>query len=256
MQKRVKLLVVICGVLCATVGVTAPAHTQDYTRDRARDIFELTNRDRVARGLQPLRWSASLAAAAQTHAVRMAGEKYLSHEYPGEGNLGERAAQAGSHFEAIAENIATGYSDAMLEAEWMNSAPHRQNILDPQMNSLGVGVVERGGSLFAVEDFSNAVDALSAGEIERKVGELLRREGIDPTAPREGAARACLSNSGYPRGSTGKLVLRFDTSDLSRLPGEVEGPVRSGHFSRASVATCEGGSQGNFTSYRVAIVLY
>jgi uncharacterized protein YkwD len=38
----------------------------------------------------------------------------------------------------------------------MKSPPHRANILDKDMDSIGVGVVERGGQLFAVEDFSQA----------------------------------------------------------------------------------------------------
>ena len=36
----------------------------------------------------------------------------------------------------------------------MKSPPHRANILDKDMNSVGIGVVEQRGQLFAVEDFS------------------------------------------------------------------------------------------------------
>jgi uncharacterized protein YkwD len=35
----------------------------------------------------------------------------------------------------------------------MGSANHRANILDRDMDSVGIGVVERGGQVFAVEDF-------------------------------------------------------------------------------------------------------
>jgi hypothetical protein len=244
-------------VLCGAFLALTQAYAQNDYANRARDIFELTNRDRVARGLPPLRWSSTLAAAAQAHAERMAGENYLSHEYPGEGDVGQRAAEAGAHFAAIAENIATGPNDAAIEAEWMNSTPHRRNILDPQMNALGIGVVVRRGTLFAVEDFDDASEALSSAEVEGRVGALLRREGIEPTAPREAAAQACLSSSGYPRGGTGRLVVRFDTPDLRQLPGGVESAIHSGQYRRASVATCSNGSrQGSFTTYRVAIVLY
>jgi hypothetical protein len=38
----------------------------------------------------------------------------------------------------------------------MNSPPHRANILDPELDSLGVAVVERNGELFAVQDFALA----------------------------------------------------------------------------------------------------
>jgi Cysteine-rich secretory protein family len=257
MRKRRGLLAVMCAVFCMTFGLQMRAHAQSKFSDQAQHIFELTNHDREARGLQPLRWDTSLAAAAQEHAERMAGENYLSHEYPGEGDVGMRAAQAGAHFQAIAENIAMGYSDDAIEAEWMNSTPHRRNILDPQMNAIGVGVVARRGNFFAVEDFANASVALSPEQVEHRIDDLLRNEGIDPTAPHEAAAQACLSNSGYPRGGTGRLVIRFDTPALNELPSAVEVPVRSGAYSRASVAACPGGGrQGSFTTYRVAIVLY
>jgi uncharacterized protein YkwD len=38
----------------------------------------------------------------------------------------------------------------------MKSPPHRANVLDTDMDSIGVGVVEHGGKMFAVEDFSKA----------------------------------------------------------------------------------------------------
>jgi uncharacterized protein YkwD len=38
----------------------------------------------------------------------------------------------------------------------MKSPAHRTNILDSDMNSIGIGVAQRGGQLFVVEDFANA----------------------------------------------------------------------------------------------------
>jgi uncharacterized protein YkwD len=38
----------------------------------------------------------------------------------------------------------------------MESPLHRANILDTDMDSAGVGVAERNGQLYAVEDFSKA----------------------------------------------------------------------------------------------------
>lgn len=254
MRKWIVGLALLCMTMC--FFVQAYAQEQERFENRAQQIFELTNRDRVARGLQPLRWSGSLAAAAQRHAERMSTQGYLMHQYPGEGNVGQRAEQAGAHFQAIAENIATGYSDQQIEQEWMHSAPHRRNILDPQMNALGVGIVARGGTLYAVEDFAQASEAFSPRQVEGRVGSLLREDGVDPSAPRGAAARACASDSGYPQGGTGKLVIRFDTGDLSQLPAQVVQQIRSGRYSRASVAACPGGRQGSFTTYKVAIVLY
>ena len=253
MMLRAGLYVILSMALCVFIR----AYAQNEPGDRAQRIFELTNRDRVARGLQPLHWDASLAAAAQSHADRMGEENSLQHQYAGEGNVAARAAQTGAHFQAIAENIATGYSADAIEAEWMHSTPHRTNILDPQMNALGVGVVSRGGNLYAVEDFAEASEALSPRQVESKVDALLRSENIEPSGPREAAAMACSSDSGYPKSATGKLVIRFDTPDLNRLPSQVASQIRGGSYRSAAVAACpHADRQGSFTTYRVAIVLY
>jgi len=247
----------ILWTVCAALFAIGTAHAQNDPSDQAHRIFELTNQDRIARGLPPLRWDQSLASAAQSHAQWMVSEGELSHQYPGEASLMARAAHAGAHFQAVAENIATGWSAEAIETEWMHSPSHRTNILDPQMNDIGVGVVAHNGTLYAVEDFDDASQQLSSLQIERKVGALLRAEGIDPSVPPSAAQLACSSSGGYPAGETGKLVIRFDTPDLTQLPSAVTAQIHSGNYRRASVAACSsGGTQGNFTTYSIAIVLY
>ncbi|MGH9585332.1 MAG: CAP domain-containing protein [Acidobacteriaceae bacterium] len=225
----------------------------DQGPGNAHHIATLTNNDRAAHGLGALRWSDSLAAAAQAHAERMAAEGYLSHQYPGEAGLGARAAMAGAHFREIAENIATGYSDGQVEQEWMHSAPHRRNILDPDLNAIGVAVVARGNMLYVAEDFADASEALSPQQVEHKVGGLLRLEGVEPTVAHSAAALTCSSRA-YPPGA--RLVMRFDTGDLSQLPAQISAQIHRGDYRKASVAACPGGKQGNFTTYMVAVALY
>jgi hypothetical protein len=233
------------------------AHAQENSAEVARRIFELTNRDRQAHNLQPLQWNGALAAAAQAHADRMVVARFLSHDYPGEPSLVQRTSSAGAHFQAVAENIATGFSAPMIDSEWMHSATHRANILDPRMNALGVGLVERNGTMYAVEDFSDESESLSPRQVEQKVGELLRREGINPSAPRHAATLACQSHGGYPPGLTSGVVIGFDTGDLTRLPNQVVSQIHRGDFRSASVAACGSGeSHHGFESFKVAIVLY
>lgn len=252
MRRIIALIMAVCCVVCCQ----AEAHAQQDTTARAKHIAELTNRDREAHGLDPLKWNDSLAAAARAHSQRMAEEGELSHQYAGESNVGERAAQAGAHFRAIAENVATGYSDEQVEQGWMHSPPHRRNILDPKLNAIGVGVVERGGTLYVTEDFAEANQALSPSQVERKVAGLLHEEGVKASMPRSTAAKVCETKRGYPAGGTGKLVVRFDTGDLNHLPEQVAAQIRQGGYQKASVAACQGGRQGSFTTYKIAIVLY
>jgi uncharacterized protein YkwD len=118
-----------------------------------RTLFELTNRARMEQKLKPLKWSPALADAARTHAKKMAAAGTISHQFPGEMDLSYRVRLVGVHFTEVAENVAQGPSAAVIQNEWMQSPHHRENILDPDLSFIGIGVVTRNGELFAVQDF-------------------------------------------------------------------------------------------------------
>ncbi|MGA7521056.1 MAG: CAP domain-containing protein [Acidobacteriaceae bacterium] len=220
----------------------------------ARRVFAFTNQDRQQRGLPLLTWNEDLAAAAQAHAQRMVREPSLSHQYPGEPDLLTRAARAGVHFRAVAENIAIGPTPVSIEDQWMHSTPHRTNILDPKMNALGVAILRRGPNLYAVEDFAQTNEALTPAQVEQRVRALLHNQDVDASAPAASAEAACASTRGVPQGSL--TVVRFQTPDLSQLPSQVVQVIHSRDFRKAAVGACAPTSQSDFTTYRVAIVFY
>lgn len=246
----------------ATVGLLAWAAVVCATcaaqrGDDARQILALTNADRQEQGLQPLQWNPALAAAAQAHAERMAREGTLSHQYAGEAPLMQRAAEAGAHFEAIAENVAMAPDPEAVEQAWMHSTPHRTNILDPKMNALGIGVAERGGYLYAVEDFGEASQMLNTQQVEQNVQQMLRGMGIDPSVAPEQAEQACALQHGVPPGPTPRLMVRFQTPDMQQLQAQLRQQVRAGIYTKAAVGACAPiGVQGSFTMYRVAVLLF
>lgn len=247
------------GVLSFLLAAAAlvPLAACGQAQDDAHQIFNLTNQDRKAQGLQPLEWNAALAAAAQAHAVRMAQEQQLSHQYPGEPELMQRAVAAGAHFEAIAENVAMAPDADGVENAWMHSTPHRTNILDPKMNALGVGVVERGGNLWAVEDFAEASQVLTRQQVEQKVSALVQALHIDPSGPASEAEQACAMEKGLPPASKARSVVRFETPDLSHLPNGLAASIGNGQFKEAAVGACAPRANNPaFTTYRVAILLY
>ena len=241
--------------LAAALSIAVSAARAQTAQEQ--QIFNLTNQDRQAHGLPILRWSTTLAQAAQKHAERMVEERNLSHQYSGEPDLMTRAASAGAHFEAIAENIATGPSSDAIDNEWMHSPPHRANILDPRMNALGVAVVSNRGTLYAVEDFAESNEALSPARIEQRVGELLRAQNVDVSAPSASAEQACAMGHGIPQGTNARAIVRFETPDLKQLPAQVEQQIHAGDFKRAAVGACAPTpGQTQFTTYRVAILFY
>jgi uncharacterized protein YkwD len=136
------------------VSETSSAPAKPSATEQA--LLDAANREREARGLRPLKWNVSLAAAAQSHAQKMAEAGTLSHQFPGEMDLGYRIHLAGLHFTEAAENVALGPSAAVIHKAWMNSPHHRDNLLDRDLDSIGIAVVECNGQLFAVQDFSRA----------------------------------------------------------------------------------------------------
>jgi uncharacterized protein YkwD len=84
----------------------------------------------------------------------MAQRGSAEHGFAGEPGLASRVTQAGVRFVSLSENVAQGPGPEAIQTEFLNSSNHRANILDSDMDSVGIGVVERRGQLFAVEDFS------------------------------------------------------------------------------------------------------
>jgi uncharacterized protein YkwD len=121
-----------------------------------QQLFAEANRARKAEALAELKWDEALAAAARRHAGVMAQHGSAEHGFAGEPNLASRASKAGARFVYLAENVIKGTSAQDIQAEFLKSSRHRANMLDADMDSIGVGVVERGGQVFAVENFSKA----------------------------------------------------------------------------------------------------
>jgi hypothetical protein len=181
----------------------------------------------------------------------------LQHQFPDEPDLPTRAGQAGAHFRAVAENIALGPNAADIERQWMHSTMHRTNILDSQMNIIGIALVHHRGEVWAVEDFAHIVEALGPPEIEGRVIGLLAQQGMRDAMATADARQTCEMEHGAAGGSRPRFVMRWEGSDLSRLPDVLVSKLQTGQFHSAAVGVCGGAQPGQgFTTYRVAVLLY
>jgi uncharacterized protein YkwD len=179
------IALLVAVVLSANLIVV---HAAPQTASAERALFDAANHERAAQGLAQLRWDNALANAARDHAQLMAERNTLSHQFPGEAALQDRARVAGARFTEIAENVAEGPSADVIHASWMHSPPHRANLLDPELTAIGIAVVGsvsrdgagRGGAgmLFAVQDFSQSVASLSLVEQEKQVAAALAAHGL------------------------------------------------------------------------------
>lgn len=219
----------------------------------------LANQSRAQEGLPALQWDATLAAAAMRHCVRMASEGEISHRYGGEPDLTQRAAAAGAHFSLIEENIAVGAYPEQIHQDWMHSPGHRTNLLNPQINRVGIAVVAAHGVLYAVSDYSEGVPVLSAAQVEARVADLIRMSGITVRRDPHDARLACPMDHGLPGGINDEpgFIMRWQGADLGHLPQNLVNKLASGEYGQADVGACPAeGVEGSFTAYRVAVLLY
>jgi Cysteine-rich secretory protein family len=241
--------------ITVTVAMTAiPALAQSAEEQQ---IMDLANGERTDANLPQLKWDASLAQAATEHAQLMAQQPALSHQYPGEPDLVARCGAAGAHFRSIAENVAMGASPRAVHKEWMNSPPHRANILDPRMNTIGVALVKRGAYYYAVEDFADGVAQLGPEQIEQKIAQLLQQRGLQPAGMAQDARQTCEMDHGSAGGSSPLFIMRWEGTDLSRLPDTLEQKIATKRYHKAAVGACTSSNptQG-FTTYKLAVLLY
>ena len=252
-------LFLLSALLCS-LSPAALLCAQQAPPDLPQDVSQLlslTNQDRAAEGLGPLKWSPELAQAAQAHGELMVQHNDLQHQFAGEPDVPTRAGQAGAHFRAVAENIALGPNAVDIERQWMHSAMHRTNILDPQMNIIGIALIHNRGEIWAVEDFAHSVEALGPSEIESRVIALLAEQQMQDARATVDARQTCEMPHGSAGGSKPRFIMRWEGSDLSRLPDVLVSKLHTGQFHSAAVGVCDSAQPGQgFTTYRVAVLLY
>jgi hypothetical protein len=223
-------------------------------------LLSAANQERESRGLQPLHRNSLLAGAAAQHARLMAEHGGISHQFPGEAELTNRGASAGVAFSEISENVAEAPSVVQIHDMWMHSEHHRENLLDPSIDSAGISVVVRGGELFAVEDFAKTVRPVNLGEQESAIASLVARSG-PVTLARDSetvsaARQTCSLSTGFAGPRKPWFVMRFTSDSLNQIPAELKSKLATGKYHQAAVGACVSSEQSPFTSYAFAVLLY
>jgi hypothetical protein len=242
-------------VWIAIPSLAAMAQSQNSVAEQY--LFSAANAERLQRGLPPLHWDVSLYLAAESHAEEMASRGSISHQYPGEAELAERGRRAGAKFSEIAENVAEAPTAIRIHDAWMNSPGHRANLLDPQVDAVGISVLRWDGQLYAVQDFERRVATLSFEEQETKVGSLLLSTApleLLPTS--DDVRRTCSMEIGYAGGRRPWFVMRYTAGDLTRLPDTLRMELSTGKFHQAAVGACSPKGSQPFTAFNIAVLLY
>jgi uncharacterized protein YkwD len=147
-MSRLCVLLAIAASLTLAMFVRSPARAQSkdepavkMTKEETFFLNEL-NRERKEKELEPLTANMTLIRLARQHSANMAKQDKMDHVLD-EKNPSDRAKDIGYNYMRLGENIAYG-KGVELEAihkGWMNSPPHRENILNPDFTEVGIGIV-------------------------------------------------------------------------------------------------------------------
>lgn len=126
---------VVCVLLLAVFSGALQA--QDAA---AWEVLELINNARAAAGVHPLAMNGALVAAAQAHSDDMAAGDFLSHTGSDGSAFWQRMMAAGYPLTSGAENVLFRWDTnaASVFQQWMDSPPHRENMLSPAYVEVGI----------------------------------------------------------------------------------------------------------------------
>lgn len=141
----------VSGLTSAAAPVqSTPAPSANLNSYEA-SVLALLNEVRAQHGLRALSASQPLTNIARSRSADMIALNYFSHSIPSGGNVFNLLRSSGISYSTAGENLAhsrpagAGSPQAFVNA-WMASPGHRANILKPQYNKIGIGMVDQGSS--------------------------------------------------------------------------------------------------------------
>jgi uncharacterized protein YkwD len=146
------------GMLVFAAVLLSPAEPTPAIHSLESDAEAAINEIRTSHGLAPLLHSEALAAVAREHSEDMSKRRYFSHETPEGLHSQDRVTRGGIAFSMMAENIAEnseGEDPVGVAVEgWMESPPHRANVMNGAFRLTGIGAAaDEDGNLFFTQLF-------------------------------------------------------------------------------------------------------
>jgi hypothetical protein len=233
------------------VGAAFAQSAPTFDSQAEQQIFQLLNRERHSRGVSTLVFDERLQRAARKHSQLMANRGEVEHQLAGEQKLAYRLGEVELRYDASGENVARTSDAARAHVALMNSPGHRANILDPQFNSVGIGVVNTPDGIYVTQDFARRLPNATVDEAEERVvanmTRLRRSVGLTPW-PRHSAPElrryACeMAEHDKLNPKLGLLSTKVSSSvaftaiDLNQMPGSLEN-LKATSASGFSVGAC------------------
>ncbi len=143
-----------------------------------QDLFKLVNIERQKLDLAPVRFSPPLSFLARKHSQNMALRGDISHLSTSGETYSERLVEGEFYFIKSGENVAYSqtFIPEFIHQGFMDSPGHRANVLDPDFDELGIGVVfKEDNGYYVTQDFTRALAPKGRIEAEAEVEENINR---------------------------------------------------------------------------------
>lgn len=258
-MKKIKRFTAFALVLCLLLSITSAFALADNSKvtvhfqgtnnyDEAYEVLKIINQERAKEGLSALTMNTALMEAAMQRAAECA--VYYSHTRPDGSSCFTVFPSECTGYRG--ENIAAGYTSASnVMVGWMNSEGHRNNILNINYSSVGVGCFYQDGALYWVQLFSSTNVAASSSQPNNKTVTAsvdIALNNLNPDCDIFESDKSCLGqlelynlNTTFPY-STGYIFLdssniSYTTSNSKILNITSEGVIKS-YSNGTAIVTC------------------
>jgi hypothetical protein len=153
---RLKFRLLLSSLLVAGIWLTGISPAFALTAEEGCFASKI-NSARSSRGVPTLSIHSELVSIARRHSQRMASSGTIFH------NSG-LSREAPDGWKKLGENVGMGPNCDSIHQAFMDSASHRANVLDPDFNFLGVGVVISDGTIYITEVFMEKASQPAAAE--------------------------------------------------------------------------------------------
>ena len=177
----------ICVVtaLLLLSATSARGQSPEFASEVEARVVTLTNETRAKSGLQALATETRLTDTARAFAGVVANTGRLDHDADGT-TPADRVKKRGYVYCIVAENLGMEYSSGGFTPErlsrnfvtgWMESPTHRDNILQPDVTEIGVGVSRnKAGEYYAVQVFARPMSQMTRFRVTNRANATVRYE--------------------------------------------------------------------------------
>lgn len=240
-----------------------------YTQtSEEKELFGYINSERNREKLPPFNWDDDLYKVARLHSEDMASTSQVSHTGSDNSQPHDRITAGGVYASKTAENIARDLNVISAHTSLMESFYHRENILDPEMTQVAIGIIHSKQYLYVTELFVREIPEVDLRNARGKLLELMnsyrQQEGLLPLSLSKNMCDVAQShvqvqeklNSLSPPLLMGQLAHQlggairvnvFTTNSVEKIPDEVHENLRGKSqmvgigFKRIRGKLCEGG---------------